>query len=214
MRAGKGIRRGLEIRKAAACCLLLPLLGVAIAVEEDALVVAERVAHEAHSDGREVLIGAVGDIVDEALALLCDSGVEDDIRVGQVLLGAAHTELELVAGEGERRRTVAVRVVAQDVRQGRDAEIHDLAAMVLRLLLLDESVDNRRQCIAQEDGDDCGRRLVRAETVIVAGRGDRETEQVCVGIDSGDQACEEDEELEVVLRIVARLEQVLAVGTY
>ena len=77
--------------------------------------VAERVADEAHGSGREVLVGVLADVADEALALFGDGCVEDDVGVGEVLLAAAHAELELVAGEGERGGAVAVRVVAQEV---------------------------------------------------------------------------------------------------
>ena len=168
---GKGIRRGLKVGQATSSCLGLPLLGVAVAVEEDALVIAEGVAHEAHGDGGEVLVGTIGNVVHEALALLCDSGVEDDVGVREVLLAAAHTELELVAGEGERGSAVAVGVVAQDLGQLRDAQIDGLTIVGLGLLLLHERLNDRREGVAQEDGDDRRGRLVGAEAVVVTGRG-------------------------------------------
>ena len=84
--------------------------------------------------------------------------------------------------------------------------------MGLRVLLVDEGFDHGGEGIAEEDGDDRGGRLVGAEAVVIAGRGDGHAEKVGVRVDGRDQAGENDEELQVVLGIVARLEEVLAVG--
>ncbi len=84
--------------------------------------------------------------------------------------------------------------------------------MGLGLLLLDERVHDRGEGVAQEDGDDRGRRLVRAEAVVVTGGGDGCPQQVGVVVDRGDEEREEDQELQVVLGVVARLEEVLVVS--
>ena len=80
------------------------------------------------------------------------------------------------------------------------------------MLFVDECLHDGRKRVAQEDGDDGRRRLVGTEAVIVSGRGDGHAQEVCVLVDGGYQAGEEHEELQVVLRMWARLKQVLAVG--
>ena len=63
---------------------------------------------------------------------------------------------------------------------------------------------------AEEDRDDRRRRLVGAEAVVLARRGDRRAQQPLVLVDGLDHGRAEEQELEVVVRGVARLEQVLA----
>ena len=73
--------------------------------------------HEAHGHLGEVaqLADAVCHVGAEAVALLGNGGVEHHVGVAQVLLAAAHAELELVAREGEGAGAVAIGVVAQHV---------------------------------------------------------------------------------------------------
>ena len=66
---------------------------------------------------RALKVGGTGGLGHELLQALGDGGVQDRVRVGQVLGGAGHTELKLVAGEGERRGTVAVRGVLAELGQ-------------------------------------------------------------------------------------------------
>ena len=61
---------------------------------------------------------------------------------------------------------------------------------------------------AEEDRDDRRRRLVGAEAVILAGVGDRRAQQLLVRVDGLDDGRAEEQEQQVLVRRVARLEQV------
>ena len=210
--AGQRVRRGLEVGKTALLGLGLPLLGVAVALEEHALVVAQGVAHPAKRQVGELVARLTLELGGKAVALLGHGGVEHHVGVGQVLLAAAHAELELVAREGEGRGAVAVRGVAQQVRQRRHAQVHDLGLVDLGLLLVNEGLHDGVELVAQEDGDDGGRRLVGAETVIVARGGHARAQQVRVLVNGSHERGQEHEELQVLGGHRTRLQQVLAVG--
>ena len=47
-------------------------------------------------------------------------------------------------------------------------------------LVLFDRIEDGGQLIAEEHRDDGGRRLVRAQAVVVAGRGDREAQQILI----------------------------------
>ena len=138
--------------------------------------------------------------------------VEDHVGVGQVLLAAAHAELELVAREGEGRGAVAVRGVTQEIGQGRHAQVHDLGLVDLGFLLVDQGLNDGVELVAQEDRDDCRGRLVGAKAVVVARGGNRGAQQVSVLVNGRHERGEKHQELEVLARDRTRLEQVLAVG--
>ena len=94
----------------------------------------------------------------------------------------------------------------------RDADLQ-LAAGLGRLgaALLD-LLDDVLEHVAQEDRDDRRRGLVGAQAVVVAGVGDGHAQQVAVLGDGADHGHQEDQELGVVVRRVAGLEQVVARG--
>ena len=72
-------------------------------------------------------------------------------------------------------------------------------------------VDDAREHRAHEHRDDRRRRFVRAEAVLVAGRGDAGAQQARVLVHALQHRGEEDEEAQVLVRRLARLEQVDAV---
>ena len=60
---------------------------------------------------------------------LGDRDVEAGRRQGDVLRRADGAELELVAGEGERRRAVAIAGIARQLRQRADADVEHAAGL-------------------------------------------------------------------------------------
>ena len=64
--------------------------------------------------------------------------------------------------------------------------------------------------VADEHRNDSRRRFVRAQTVVVAGRRDRDAEQILILVNRLDNGGQEQQELCVLARILARLKQVLA----
>ncbi len=73
-----------------------------------------------------------------------------------------------------------------------------------------DRLEDLLQLGAEEDRDDRGRRLVGAQPVVLAGVGDRRAQQLLVPVDGLDDRRAEEQELEVLVRRVARLEQVHA----
>ena len=130
-------------------------------------------------------------------------------RAGDRLTRADRSELELVAGECERAGPVAVARIAGKRRQDRAADL-ELATGLGRLgaPLLD-LLDDVLEHVAQEDGDDGRRRLVRTQPVIVVRVGDRDPQDIAVPCDRADDGHQEEQELGVIVRRLAGLEQVV-----
>ena len=206
----RSIGQRAQVGQAALGGLLSPLGAVAVAVEDDVLVVGQGLLDPGHGVGLKARAALHG--VGEILELLGNGRVEHHVGVGQVLARTSGAELELVAREGEGRGAVAVGGVLGKVGQHRHAQVHALLVVALVGLALDDGLDDAVELVAQEDGDDCGRCLVGAQTVVVTGRGNADAQHLLVIVHSGDDAGEEDEELQVLLGGVAGIEQVLAVG--
>ena len=172
-------------------------------------------------------------LVRELHQLVRDGGVEHDVRAGDVEGRAGHAEFKLVAREREGRRAVAVGVILRDMRQARHADIHALVPrrLVIRALhqrlddggelgVLDNfglvgdhaavGVDDGGQLVADIHGDDGGRRFVRAQTVIVARAGDADAQQILILVHGLDDRRQEQQELRVLHRRRARIEQIFA----
>ena len=79
-------------------------------------------------------------------------------------------------------------------------------------LAIDDLLDDLGKLVAQEDGHNRRRSLIGAQTMIVAGRGNGGTQELLIVIDGLDHRGEEDDELQVVERGVARIEQILGLG--
>ena len=151
-------------------------------------------------------------LVSELAELLSDCGVQHNCCACDVDRRAQRTELELVAGEGERRGTVAVGGVLAELGQDINAQVH---------LHLDgagiggigaDGINNGLQLLTDEDGNDGRGCLVGAQTVIVARGGDGGAQQVGVIVNGLDDRGQEHHELQVLHRGVAGIQQVLVLG--
>ena len=143
------------------------------------------------------------ELVGELLEQIGDGGVEDRLRPVDRRRRADRPELELVAGEGERRGPVAVRGVGGEDRQRGGAELDRAALLGRRGGTLLELADDVDELGAEEDRDDRRRGLVGAEAMVVAGVGDARPDQVGVDVDRPDDRDEEGEELGVGVRVVS-----------
>ena len=103
------VDRGAVVGQAAAGRLGMPLLGVVVALEEDLLVGPD---DRRQDPGQAVEVAGLEllELVGELLERIGDGRVEDRLRPVDRRRRADGAELELVAGEGERRGPVAVRV--------------------------------------------------------------------------------------------------------
>ena len=117
-------------------------------------------------------------------------------------------ELELVAGEGERRGAVTVASVFRQLRKHLRAQSEEAAFSGGGGRSGDELLEDVGELVAREDGDDGRRRFVRTQTVVVRGMGDGHAQQILVIMNGFDDGRREEQEAQVRVRIFTRLEQV------
>ena len=190
----------------------VPLLGVVVAAEDDLLVVGVAALQDRgqrdleHRPVTQRVLELLGEIVDR----LGDDRVQHRVRERQRHARAQRAELELVAGERERARAVAVAAVLGQRRQHGRSEAQERLRRRLRDLAALDRVEHLLELGAEEDRDDRRRRLVGAEPVVLALRRDRRAKQALVLVDGLDHGRAEEQELQVLARRVAGLEQVLA----
>ena len=204
----EGVRTGAQVLEASALRFDDPFVGIVVAVEDDAGVLFERLADEGTDVAFEVVLRNGFQDVCKAFQFLGEDGVQHGVRARQRGRGAHHTEFELVAREGKGRCTVAVRIVLLEFRDELDAGLHLGGLDGFHGLTRLDGVFQSQEVVPEVDGDDGGRRLVRAETVVVAGARDTGSEEILVLVDALDHGGQHDEEDEVVERVLAGLEQV------
>ena len=120
--AGHGLGGAGVIAESPALGLLLPGIGVAVAVEEDPLMLGKAPGHQLLEGG--IKIHGALQLVGKLLQLLGHDGVQGDVGVCNRLGRAQHTELKLVAGEGNGGGAVAVGGVLGNYRQHIHADLH------------------------------------------------------------------------------------------
>ena len=185
-----------------------PGVVVAVAVEDDALVVADGLLDQRVQGVLEVLLPLQP--VGKNLQALGHGGVEHDVGAGDGVARAQHAELKLVAGEGEGRGAVAVGGVPGEARQHVDAQTHgDLLLRVVGGIGLDR-LQHGVQLVAEEHGHHGGRGLVGAQPVVVAGGGHGQAQQILIVVHRLDHRAQEQQELGVLIGRLARREQVHA----
>ena len=205
-----GVRGALAVGQAAALGLGFPGIAVAVAVEDHTAVGVQRLLDP--GGGCALKVGSAGSLGHELLQRLGNGGVQDGVGVGQVLGRAGHTELKLVAGEGEGGGTVAVGGVLAELGQDVDAQIHlHLDGTGVGRIGAD-GVDDSLQLLAHEDGNNSRGCLVGAQAVVVARGSDGGAQQVGVLVNRLDNGGQEHHELQVFHRGIARIQQVLALG--
>mmetsp|Transcript_31993 Transcript_31993/g.83717 ORF Transcript_31993/g.83717 Transcript_31993/m.83717 type:complete len:601 (-) Transcript_31993:504-2306(-) len=181
-----------------------PLLGVAVAVEDDL----PRVGERGGSDVDGLLAGL--NLVSEDLERLADGRAEHSVDHRHVLGRARRAELEAVAAVGKGRGAVAVLSRDADRRDAVDAEVDVLLG---RGVLLAggarlEGLEEARELVTEVRRDDRRRRLARAEAEVVAGRGDGHAHEVAVLVDGLDDGRHDHSES---LRRAGRLRHILDV---
>ena len=134
--------------------------------------------------------------------------VHHDEGPRDALVRADGAELESVAGEGEGAGAVAVAGVTRQGRQGVYANRQRSRLFGTSRLADFQLIEHIFQLLAEKDRDNGGRRLVRAEAVVVAGGRDSGAEQGGVLMHGADGGGAEHEELRVIVRVVAGVEQV------
>ncbi len=188
----------------------MPLCGVAVAVENDGAVLLDDLREERLNRRVEGLALAHGclQLGRHVVERLGDCGVQRGDRTADRHPATDGAELEAVAREREGARAVAVARVHRELRQGVDADLQGaLALRALRAARLD-LLEDVVELLAEEDRDDCGRRLVRAEAVIVRRRSDHSAQHAAVLVHGADDGRTEHEKLRVLVRRGAWVEKV------
>ena len=107
-------------------------------------------------------------------------------------------------------RAVAVGGVLLEVGEHLNACFHSLLAVAHIVLAVDDSLYHLAEVISEVNGHDCGRRLVSAESVVVARGSYGSSEQILILVDSLYDSREEKLEGDVVLGVLTGTEEVLA----
>ena len=208
---GEGVGRGLEIRQPTLLRLVVPILRVAIAVEDHSLVLGDDLLEELLDRLRElhhVAAGGLFELVGDVVEALGDDRVERDERPSDRLSRPDRAELELVAGKGERARAVAVAGVLRQAGQRVDADGEGATRLRAGRLPLLDLLEDVGELLAEEDRDDRRRGLVGPEAVVVAAVGHDRPEEITVEMDGPDHRRAEHEELHVGVGRLTRLEEV------
>ena len=82
--------------------------------------------------------------------------------------------------------------------------------MAAILLTLDDALNKSSEIVAEIHRNNCGRRFVRAESVVVARGSYSDTEQILILVNRLYDSREEELELQVILGVLAGVEKVLA----
>ena len=199
---------GADIRESAAFGFGNPFIGIAIAVEDHALVFLHDLLQNLLQARVEVLLVEFLELFRNHVERFGHDGVQNHVRLGAALAGTRSAEFELVAGERKRRSPIAVGSVAREGRKhvGTDAECTGLLRGLGHALF--NLFNHVHQLIAKEHGDNCRRSFVRTEAVIVARTRNRHAEQVGVSVDGVDDGAKRGEEHGILVRVLARVEQV------
>ena len=148
--------------------------------------------------------------VGKFLQRFCHGCVEHDVGTGDRIGGAHHTELEFVASEGKGGGPVAVRSVPGEFRQHMNAQLQNgfLGAAVRGVRL--NGIQNSGKLVAQKDRDYSRRCFVGAQTVIVAGSGHRQPQQVLIIVHGLNGGAQEQQELGIFVGRLTGFEQIHA----
>ena len=198
----------MQVQQATLFSFFAPAVAVSVAIEEDAPVRRQLAANQRGQ--RRFKIFRLLQLIGERHQRIRHGGVDHDVGACDVERRTRHAELELVASEGKRRGAVAVGVILRDGGQRRNADIHAPLAGRPVVGTADERVDHSSQLVAHIHGDDCGRRFVCAQTVIVARTGHADAQQILILIDRLDDRRQKEQELRVFHRGRTRVQQVFA----
>ena len=119
--SGNGVHHALDVGQAAAGSFFYPLVGVAVTVEDDPLMLGQGFLDVSAAGGFEIVCAfqSVGSIAE----CFGQNGVQSGVGCCDGVSGADHTELEPVAGEGKGRSAVAVGGVLLEQGDGGDTGI-------------------------------------------------------------------------------------------
>lgn len=191
-----------------ACCLLLPCVAIAVAVEMDGLAGLDVFANNAENSLHG--FDAFGDKgIDARLEVcqgFCHCCVDDDHGCCTVLLAAYGAELETIACEGKRRGAIAVGVVLHQLWYLRNVQAECLLTGEANELVVGaclQMFEQVAELFAEETRHDGWRCLGCSQTMHVGGTDDGSLEQTVMAMHCHERLDNEGDEAQVVERCLA-----------
>lgn len=143
-----------------------------------------------------------------------DDRIQHGIGAGNIGAGTDRAEFKLIARESKGRSAVSVAGFFGKLGQNRNARLEHAALFAGLGAAFFDLLDNVVELIAQEDGDNRRRSLVGTQTMVVVGRRDRQAQNGAIFGDRPNDRGREDQKLGIVVRGVARLEQIFGIGAH
>ena len=135
--------------------------------------------------------------------------IQDNVGACDAVAGADHAELELVAGEGEGRGAISVGHIGIEIRERVYMSLQALSGnRAARAAGLNDLRDNVLELGAEKTGDDGGRRLIRAEAVVIADIRRREPQQIRVGVHGRKYAGKSQKKELILVRALTGIQEV------
>ena len=204
----QSFRSRFQVQEATFCSFSNPFIGVTIAVKYDAFMCFIGFFNQVIYCSFEVR--SISQLSSELIQLFSYDGVQHYVRAGDGEHGAQHTELELVAGEGKRGSSVSISVILNQCGNGVIADLHKFSRVAGVNLVSCDSFQNCGQLSAQEYGNDSRRSFVSAQTMVVASACYGYAQQVLIFINSLQNSCQEGQEAQVLVGLLAGIQQVHA----
>ena len=204
----QSLRSRFEVQQATFSSFLNPGIGITIAVEDDAFVSLVGFFNQIIYCCFQ--IRSICQLISKFIQLFGNDGVQYDVGTCDGEHAAQHTEFKFIAGEGERRGSVSVGVILNKSRNGIVAYLDVAFRIAVVNLVCCNSFENCSQLSAKEHGNDSRRSFVSAQTMVIAGAGNRYTQQILIFINCFDNCCQEGQEADVFVRLLAGIQQVQA----
>ena len=98
----KCIRSCFQIVETTFFCFFNPFICITVSVEDNSFVINDRLFQQIMNSGIHIFSRNIFQFLIELMKYLCNSSVEDDVRVGYRRRGAKHTEFKLISGKCKR----------------------------------------------------------------------------------------------------------------
>ena len=202
----QSLRSRFEVQQTAFCSFLNPCIGITVAVKDDTLMSLVGFFNKIIYCCFQVR--SICQLISKFIQLFGNDGVQYDVGACDGEHAAQHTEFKFIAGEGEGRGSVSVGVVFNKSRNGIVAYFNVAFRVAVVNLICCNSFENCSQLSAKEHGNDSRRSFICAQTMVIAGAGNRYTQQILIFINSLDNCCQEGQEAQVFVRLLAGIQQV------
>ena len=205
---GQSVGGGLQIQQAPLFCFLDPGGIVAVAIEDNALVIDNGLADQVMQSTFKVF-GTL-QLIGKLPQLLGHSGVQNGVGAGDGFRGAQHPEFKLVAGKSKGAGAIPVCGIPLELGQSVDANAQNFLFLAVVGGVLFDGLQNLAQVAAQEHGHDGGGRFVGTQPVVIARGGYGDPQQILIFVHGLDDRAQEQQELGIFVGSLAGLQKIYA----